>query len=392
MAERHSSEGPDPVFVIVAGEVSGDILAAGLIRQLRQHYPRARFVGVTGPRMRAEGCESWGDIEQLSLFGISEVVGQIPRLLRFRQQLYSRVRKLRPDAFIGVDAPAFNTRLEERLRRVGVATVHYVCPTAWAWRSNRTRRIRRAVDLMLAIFPFEPAFFAGYDIPVTFVGHPLADELPLHPDPASARRALGLDENGPWVGLLPGSRGGEVSRLGPRFLHAARWLAQRQPGVRFVVPLANDRVRARFEADLEAGFADLDVTLVDGRSREVMRAVDALLVASGTATLEALLAKTPMVVAYELSSSNYWLARSLNLIKTKFVSMPNLLAGRRLVPELLQTDAQVPMLGAWLYRLLASEHARNEQVGAFETIHEGLSRGADAHAAEAVVQLIESRR
>ncbi|HET7313872.1 lipid-A-disaccharide synthase [Salinisphaera sp.] len=380
-----------PVFFIVAGEVSGDVLAAGLIRRLAQRYPGARFIGVTGPRMRAAGCESRADIEALSLFGISEVIGQIPRLLRLRRQLYRQVLQLRPDAFIGVDAPAFNTRLEERVRRAGIATVHYVCPTAWAWRAGRTRAIRRAVDLLLAIFPFEPDFFAAHHIRATFVGHPLADELPAHPSAAAAREALGLDPQARWVGLLPGSRGAEVSRLGPRFLEVARWLARRDPAVRFIAPMASARVRARFEADL-ARFADLDVVLVDGRSREVMRAAEALLIASGTATLEALLAKTPMVVAYELSGTNYWIARGLNLIKTEFVSMPNLLAGRRLVPELLQTDAQVPMLGAWLYRLMHSPAARATQIDAFEAIHQILARDADARAADAVAELIETRQ
>lgn len=379
-----------PVFFIVAGEVSGDALAAGLIRELRCRYPTAHFVGVTGPRMAAQGCESVADITALSLFGVSEVIAHVPRLLRLRQRLYRDIVRRRPDAFIGVDVPSFNTRLEERVRRAGITTVHYVCPTAWAWRAGRTRDIRRAVDRMLAIFPFEPAFFAAHDIPVTFVGHPLADELPAHPSVAAARQALGLEPDARWVGLLPGSRGAEVSRLGPRFLEVARWLKRRDPAVRFVAPMANDRVRAQFEAECEA-FTDLDVVLVDGRSREVMRAADALLLASGTATLEALLAKTPMVVAYELSPGNYWIARGLNLIKTEFVSMPNLLAGRRLVPELLQTDAQVPMLGAWLYRILHSRALRADQIAAFDAIHASLARDANARAADTVAELIEAR-
>lgn len=383
--------GQAPLFVIIAGEVSGDALAAGLIHELRRRYPGARFEGVTGPLMRAAGCESLADIEALSLFGVSEVIGQIPRLLRLRQSLFARIRDARPTAFIGVDAPAFNTRLEERVRGRGIPTVHYVCPTVWAWRAGRARHIRRAVDLMLAIFPFEPAFFAQHDVPVTFVGHPLADELPLHPDAASARASLGLQGDGPWIGLLPGSRGSEVSRLGPRFLATARWLVARQPGLRFVVPAANARVKRLFEAALAASGEGLDVTVIDGRSREVMRAADVLLVASGTATLEALLAKTPMVVAYELSTANYWIARSLNLIKTEFVSMPNLLAGRALVPELLQQDADPAMLGAWVYRLLNSPVAAARQTRAFEQIHQQLARDADAMAADAVMRLLAER-
>lgn len=382
---------PDPVFFLVAGEVSGDALAAGLIRELRQRWPDARFEGVTGPLMRAEGCISHADIEALSLFGFSEVIGQIPRLLALRRRLYARVACQRPTAFIGIDAPAFNTRLEERVRGLGIPTVHYVCPTAWAWRAGRARHIRRAVDLLLAIFPFEPAFFAAHDVPVTFVGHPLADAMPLHPDSASARRALGLATEGILIGLLPGSRGSEVSRLGPRFLATARWLAAREPTLRFVVPAANAGVCALFEAALAETDHGLDITVLDGRAREVMRAADVLLLASGTATLEALLAKTPMVVAYELSAFNYWLVRGLDLIKTEFVSMPNLLAGRALVPELLQNDAQPAMLGAWLYRLLRSPVARQRQTEAFEQIHRTLARNADASAARAVIDLLAGR-
>ncbi|MES1925171.1 lipid-A-disaccharide synthase [Salinisphaera sp. T31B1] len=383
---------PAPHIVIVAGETSGDMLAAGLMRALRRYYPRVSFEGVTGPLMRAEGCRSLGDVEQLSLFGISEVIGQIPRLLALRRRLASHIIEARPTLFIGIDAPAFNTALERRVRAAGIATVHYVCPTAWAWRAGRTRSIRRAVDLMLGIFPFEPAFFAGYDIPVTFVGHPLADELPMHADPGAARRALGLAAKGPWVGLLPGSRHSEVSRLGPLFLATARWLSERMPGIRFVVPTANPAVRALFERQLQSDGGGLSITLVEGRSREVMRAADVLLLASGTATLEALLAKTPMVVAYRLSATNYWIARGLNLIKTEYVSMPNLLAGRALVPELLQDDADARTLGAWVYRLLCSPTARRRQVDVFETIHRELACDADASAARAVAGLIERDR
>jgi lipid-A-disaccharide synthase len=379
-----------PLFFIVAGEASGDALAAGLIRQLRNHFPEAEFVGVAGPRMEAAGCASLAAIESLSLFGISEVIGQIPRLLRLRNRLYRAAKRLRPDVFVGVDVPEFNTRLEQRLRGLGITTVHYVCPTVWAWRVNRVRAIRQSVDLLLAIFPFEPDFLAEHGIPATFVGHPLADEPPTHANKAAARAALALDSQARWVGLLPGSRGAEASRLGKRFLAAARWLAQRDPSLRFVVPLANDRVRALFEADL-AAFPDLDVVRVAGQARAVMQAADVLLVASGTATLEALLANTPMVVAYEVSPVNYWIARLLKLIKTDLVSMPNLLAGRRLVPELLQQDAQAPMLGAWLYRLLHSASARLEQTDGFAAIHENLARDADASAAAVIARLVETR-
>ena len=378
-------------FFIVAGEQSGDVLGAGLIRALTKRYPQARFEGVTGPLMREAGCETRADIEELSLFGISEVIGEIPRLLRLRRRLFERVVENAPDAFIGIDAPAFNTGLEMRVRARGITTVHYVCPTAWAWRQGRTKNIRKAVDLLLAIFPFEEAFFRRFDIPVTFVGHPLANELPLHPDSASARRALELDTNAPLLGLLPGSRRSEVSRLGPVFIETARWLRARHPELRFVAPMATPAVRALFEAQIARAGADLGIRLVDGRSREIMRAADVLLLASGTATLEALLAKTPMVVAYKLSPMNYAIARVFNLIKTEHVSMPNLLAKRALVPECLQQQARVSVIGPEVDRLLESQAARAAQTDAFAGIHQQLALDADERAADAVAQLLEAR-
>ena len=381
----------DPLFVLVAGEVSGDTLGAGLIGELRARFPAARFVGVTGPQMRAAGCDSLADIQALSLFGISEVIGQIPRLLKLRSRLYRQIVAMQPAVVIGIDAPAFNTRLEIRLRRAGIKTVHYVCPTVWAWREGRVRHIRRAVDRLLAIFPFEPAFFAGHGIEAVYVGHPLADELPLHPDACAARAALNLAPVGPIVGLLPGSRGAEVSRLAGRLIATARWIAARRPDVTFVIPAASPRMQQLVEAAVAAEGTGLDITIIAGRSREVMRACDVLILASGTATLEALLAKTPMVVTYELSSMNYWLARGLNLIKTQFVSMPNLLAGRRLVPELLQTDSRIPMLGAWALRLLADSPERRAQIAGFTVLHDTLARGANARAAEAVAELVDAR-
>lgn len=379
-----------PRFALVAGETSSDRLAAGLIKALRVRFPDAVFEGVTGPRMRAAGCHSLADAEELALFGVSEVIGEIPRLLALRRRLYRHFIQQRPDVFIGIDAPAFNTALEYKLKRAGITTAHYVCPTVWAWREGRSKKIGQAVDRLLAIFPFEPPYFARHGIDARFVGHPLADELPMHPDAGSARRALGLDGQGQWVGLLPGSRRSEVRRLGLPFLRTASWLAERLPSVRFVAPLATPETRAIFERQLAACENAPPVTIVDGRSREVMTAVDALLLASGTATLEALLLKTPMVVAYVLSSSNYALARSLRLIKTEYVSMPNLLAGRELVPELLQSAAEPQLMGAWLYRLLTSQAARQAQTEAFADIHSTLACNADEQAAAVITELLSS--
>lgn len=377
-----------PRFAIVAGEVSGDILGAGLIRALRIRYPDAKFEGVTGPQMRALGCESLADIEDLSLFGISEVIRHLPRVLRLRGRLRKHFLHTRPDVFIGIDAPAFNTGLERRLRRRGLRTVHYVCPTAWAWRMGRVRSIRAAVDLLLAIFPFEPKFFAAHNVPVRYVGHRLADELPLHPDPQAARAALGLHPSGQLLGLLPGSRRSEVKILGPAFITTALQLQQRLPQLRLVAPMATPAVREIFTRQL-AAVPGLDITLIDGRSREVMLACDTLLLASGTATLEALLLKVPMVVAYAFSPLNKLLAYLLGVHKIKYFSMPNLIAQKGLVPELRQTQVCPQILGPWVYRLLTDPGARQAQTSAFDVIHQQLRCDADQAAAQAVAEVLE---
>ncbi len=379
-----------PRIAVVAGELSGDTLGGGLLRALKARYPDAQFLGVPGPEMTAVGCEALADIDDLSLFGLGEVLREIPRLIRLRRHLIERITAWQPDVFIGIDAPSFNTGLERRLRLAGIPTVHYVCPTAWAWRERRVYHLREAADMMLSIFPFEEAFFRRHHVPVRFVGHPLADELPLHPDGDSARRALGLASDATWVGLLPGSRNAEVDRLGPRFLATARWLHARLPGIRFVIPVAKPSLREKLDTQCRNLAPELAITLIDGRAREVMRAASVVLTASGTATLEALLAKTPMVVAYAVSPVSYHIARTLDLIKVPWVSMPNLLADRMLVPEVLQNEARPEVLGPWLYRLLTSQAARTEQIEAFESLHEQLRRGASQGAARAVAEIIES--
>lgn len=378
-----------PRIALTAGEVSGDVLGAGLIQALSERYPDATFEGVTGPEMEAAGCRSLASIDELALFGLGEVVAEIPRLLRLRKRLYRHWTDNPPDVFVGIDAPSFNTGLELKLRRAGIRTVHYVCPTAWAWRERRVRKLRRAVDLMLSIFPFEEAFFARHQVPVRYVGHRLADELPLHPDAQSARAALDLPGAPHWIGLLPGSRPSEVRRLGSAFIDTALWLQERLPDAAFVAPMARPHVADIFRAQLAERAPELPVHLVEGRSREVMRAADVLLVASGTATLEGLLAKTPMVVAYALSPFTAFLVKTLRLLKTEHVSMPNLLAGRALVPEFLQTEVRSELLGPPLLELLTSPGARAAQVEVFETLHERLRCDADRQAADAVAGIME---
>lgn len=367
-------------IALVAGEASGDILGAGLMQAIRARHPDARFIGVGGPRMQAEGLVSDFPMERLAVMGLVEVLGRLPELLGRRRRLIRTLVDERPDVFIGIDAPDFNLGVELKLRQAGIRTVHYVSPSVWAWRQKRVLKIRRACDLMLTLFPFEAQFYEAQQVPVCFVGHPLADTIPLAADRMAARAALGLPEHGGVVALLPGSRGGEVQRLGSLFLDAAERLRGLRPGLRFVLPCASAERRAQLEAML-AGRA-LPLTLVDGRSHEVLAACDAVLIASGTATLEALLFKRPMVVAYRVAPLTYRILR--RLVKSPYVSLPNLLAGRFLVPELIQDAATPQALAEALAPLLEDGAAQTE---GFDAIHRALRRGASARAAEAVLQL-----
>lgn len=379
---------------IVAGEVSGDYLGAGLMHELRRIHPNVHFSGIGGERMRAEGMDSIHPLESLSVMGLVEVLRHLPELLRIRRDLLRRFLTDPPDAFIGIDAPDFNLGLERRLKRHGIPTVHYVSPTVWAWRRGRVKTIRRAVDLMLSIFPFEAEFLDRHGIPVTFVGHPLADEIPLSPDRTAARRTLGItgdDSAGddPVIALLPGSRMSEVTLLGPVFLQTADWLTRQRPGLRFVVPCSTERIQAALQAQVRQYTARLEITLHRGRSRDCLAAANAVLLASGTASLEALLHKRPMVVAYKVAPTTGWLAK--RLIKVDFIAMPNLIAGRRLVEEFVQEQAVPENLGPAMLALLDRPEQRQDLQNAFIDLHRLLQRGADRKAAVAVADLLARR-
>lgn len=371
-------------IALVAGEASGDILGAGLMRALRAQHPAVTFIGVGGPLMQAEGLTSYFPMERLSVMGLVEVLGRLRELLARRKLLIQTLIEEKPDVFIGIDAPDFTLNIELKLRQAGIKTVHYVSPSVWAWRQKRVLKIREGCDLMLTLLPFEARFYEEKGVPVRFVGHTLADAIPLQADRAAARAALGLPD-GPLVALMPGSRGGEVGRLASVFFDAAERLQALKPGLRFVVPCASPQRRAQIETLLEG--RNLPLTLLDGQSHLALAACDAVLIASGTATLEALLYKRPMVVAYRLAPLTFWILK--RMVKSPYISLPNLLAQRLLVPELLQDDATPEALAQTLLPLI---DGGEEQTRGFDDIHRTLRRDASNQAADAVLTLIGQKQ
>jgi lipid-A-disaccharide synthase len=369
---------------IVAGESSGDTLGAALITALRARVPDVECFGMAGPKMVAAGCEAWASADELSTMGLFEVLKHLPRLLRLRASLVERFKAARPDVFVGIDVPDFNLGIEKRLKRAGLKTVQYVSPQVWAWRQGRVRTIGRSCDLVLCLLPFETDFYAQHGVRAEFVGHPLADQIPLEVDRAAARSALGLPDEATVVALLPGSRMGEVERLGADFVAAAAWIEARQPGVRFIAPMATSRVRAAFEAFVRAVPNAPIIQLSDGQSHSALAAADAVIVASGTATLETLLNGRPMVVAYRLGALTAFIMR--RLVKVPYVSQPNLLVGRRLVPEFLQEQVSGAALGEALLGELHDRDRLLEMQREFRRVHEVLRRGGAERAASAILE------
>jgi lipid-A-disaccharide synthase len=388
-----------PVIAILAGEESGDQLGGDLIAALRRRFPEARFVGIGGSRMQAQGLDSWFDMRELSLFGFAEVIKHLPRLLKLRRALVARLIALRPDVVVGIDAPDFNLGVEQRVRRAGLRTVHYVSPSVWAWREKRAEKIGRAADRVLCLFPMEPPIYARHKVDARFVGHPLADRFPLVADRIAARVRLGLPQDAPVLAVLPGSRRSELERLGPSFLDAARKVAEAIPALRVVVPAANIASLVTIEGMIaRAPFPGTPPLVLQNHAHDSMLAADVVLLASGTATLEAMLAKRPMVVGYKVSPVSYRIARLMNMLKTDVYALPNILAracglGReRLVPELMQDDFTTEKLTAATLDLLRDPERRGNIVAAFEYLHNALrgSLEGDAadHAAEAIAEII----
>lgn len=373
---------------IVVGEASGDILGAALMRALRQHYPDCEFSGIGGPRMLALGFHSYFPMDRLSVMGLVEPLKRLPELLKIRRFLKAHFTEYPPAVFIGIDSPDFTLNIERHLKSAGIPTVHYVSPSVWAWRQGRIKGIARSVDLMLTLLPFEADFYREHQVPVEFVGHHLADEIPLEVDTPRAREAMGITPDGPLVALLPGSRSSEVEKLAPLFLQAARLCKAQRANIQFVIPAANpDRYRQIHH--LLAEYVDLPVNLVQGKSQKAMAASDVALIASGTTALECMLLKTPMVVAYKMAGLSF--AIMSRMATTQYVSLPNLLAGRELVPELLQSAATPEALSAAVLDYIDHPQKTQELVHTFTKMHQELSRHASGRAADAIARLVDSR-
>ena len=371
---------------IVAGEASGDLLAASLMQAIQARVPGVEFEGIAGPRMQQFGCKVLYPSEKLAVMGLTEVLGRLPELLCIRRNVARRFIAAPPDVFIGVDAPDFNLGLEGKLKRQGIPTVHFVSPSVWAWRQYRVKKIARSTDLMLCVFPFEEPFYAQHGVAARYVGHPLADMIPLDNDMQAARAKLDLEPEGEIVAILPGSRSMEVQNLGPEFVRTAAWILQRRPGTRFITPVASAKTRALFQEILAQYRGELPLILVEGQSHDVMAAADVVLLASGTAALEAMLLKKPMVVAYRVSKLSAFLLR--RMIKVPYYSLPNLLAGKKIVEEFVQEDVRADQLGRHLLGFLEEPERAQALQARFGEIHRQLRRNAAQQAADAVLELI----
>ncbi|MDE1248962.1 lipid-A-disaccharide synthase [Vibrio aestuarianus] len=379
----HPMEKPLRIGIVV-GELSGDTLGEGFIKAIKQQYPNAEFVGIGGPKMMAQGCESLFEMEELAVMGLVEVLGRLPRLLKVKAQLVKYFKDNPPDVFVGIDAPDFNLRLELDLKKAGIKTVHYVSPSVWAWRPKRIFKIDAATDLVLAFLPFEKAFYDKYQVACEFVGHTLADAIPLQPDKMAARELLRLEAAKQWLAVLPGSRGGEVGLIAKPFIETCRQIKQKYPDIGFVVAAVNSKRRQQFEEIWQATAPELDFVIVEDTARNVITAADAVLLASGTVALECMLLKRPMVVGYKVNRLTGWLVQKLAI--TEYVSLPNILAGEELVKEFILDQCEAEFLYPAVDKMLSGDNS--VLIERFTEMHQWIRKDADKQAAKAVLTLI----
>ncbi len=374
-------------IVLVAGEASGDQLGAALIRAIRLKEPDIRFTGIGGPLMKAEGCDCWWDTGQLSVMGLYEVISHLPRLIKLRRQLIQRVVELKPDVFIGIDAPDFNLGVEKRLKARAIPVIQYVSPTIWAWRSGRVKTITKSTDRVMCLFPFEPACYQHYPVAADYTGHPMADEIPLEVNTEPARIALGVDTRDTCIAILPGSRMSEVEKLSSAMLDAAVILSQRYPDINFLMPAATELIADYFKSILR-GYPGLNCRVYSGRSKDVMAAADVVICASGTTTLEVMLINRPMVVCYRTSGVTYRLVTWFKMLKTRFISLPNILAAESLVPELVQHEVTGQRIADEVVRWLDQPALVDDLKHRFDLLHKELRINAAVSAGNVVLRQI----
>ena len=369
---------------IVVGELSGDTLGEGFIKAIKAQYPNAEFVGIGGPKMQALGCESLFEMEELAVMGLVEVLGRLPRLLKVKAELVKYFTQNPPDVFVGIDAPDFNLRLELDLKNAGIKTVHYVSPSVWAWRPKRIFKIDKATDLVLAFLPFEKAFYDKYNVACEFVGHTLADAIPLEPNQAEARELLGLEQDKQWLAVLPGSRGGEMKLIAQPFIETCKRIKQKYPDIGFVVAAVNETRKQQFTEIWKATAPELDFVIVQDTARNVITAADSVLLASGTVALECMLLKRPMVVGYKVNKLTGYIVKKLAI--TEFVSLPNILAGEEIVKEHILEECHPDFLFPSVDKMLAADNSA--LIERFTEMHHWIRKGADEQAANAVLKLI----
>jgi lipid-A-disaccharide synthase len=375
-------------FALIAGEASGDQLGAGLISEIKSRYPDAEFVGIGGDLMRQAGIAAWHDSQELAVMGLAEVLKHLPRLLGLRRRIFERIVEWKPDVFIGIDAPDFNLGLEKKLKRQGIKTVHYVSPSIWAWRESRAKKIAQSADRVLCLFPMEPPIYARYHVTANFVGHPVADRFAIHTDKNFARESLKLPLDKKIVAVLPGSRMSEIQRLLPVFLEASVLLQKNDPDLEFIIPAANRHCRDGIET-LTRNANVTNLHIIDGQSHQAMIAADAILLASGTAALEAMLAKRPMVVAYRISALTYFIVKAFGMMKIDYYSLPNVLANEIIVPELMQDNCTAQNIADTIGPMLDSPENYRALLEKFVLIHQVLKRDANHLAADAVLDLAQ---